>query len=406
MERKPHLFSWFFGIIYCAAACAGARAADADGVTWSRSYGGAADEIAADARPCADGGFIMVGHTSALEYGDSDVWAVRLSATGSVVWERTFGGAGDDRAAAVATTTGGGFAIAGHTDLSRGDVYVVRLDAAGKALWQKTYSKPPAARAVDIEALPGGGFLVLAETGEFSGGAAAWSDIWILKLNPDGGVAWARTIDASTADRPRDILLLPGGAFIVAAAAEEPDARKSGMLFLKLDAGGRDVWRQVHALDDMNDPVSLLPESNGGFMALAVTESPDAGPETRLLSLDAGGALLWDRSFAPGLHNRGNGLARATDGGCVAAGLTRADPGANADAWLMKLTAAGDVVWTRTFGGPAGDAATAVRALPGGGFIIAGDTASFGFGQRDAWLIRCDDFGRVAGDPAPLPHRR
>lgn len=404
MERATKYILWIFIYIYCFTVHAAAQQ-NADTLTWSRSYGSAADESAADALPCEDGGFFMAGRTSALEYGDSDVWAVRLSATGTVVWERTFGGSGDDSATAAATTTDGGFIIAGNTDLNRGDVFVIRLDAAGRALWQKTYSKPPAARAVDIDPLPEGGFLVLAETGEFTGDAAAWSDIWILKLQPAGGVAWARTIDAAAADRPRDILTFPDGSFIASVSASDPETKKSDMLFLKLDANGRDVWKRAYALDDINDPVSLLAGEGDGFMALAVTESADADPETRLLSFDADGALSWDRSFAPGLYNRGRDLARAADGGYVAAGLTRSDPSANSDLWLMKLNPSGDVVWTRTFGGPADDAATAVRALPGG-FLIAGETASFGFGRRDAFLIRCDEFGRVDGDPAPEPFRR
>jgi hypothetical protein len=52
-----------------------------------------------------------------------------------------------------------------------------------------------------------------------------------------------------------------------------------------------------------------------------------------------------------------------------------------------------DTLWTRTFGGTADDAAWCVQPLPGGGYVLAGYTHSFGAGLADAWLIRTDPLG-------------
>ncbi|MFA7198643.1 MAG: SdrD B-like domain-containing protein [Methanoculleus sp.] len=58
----------------------------------------------------------------------------------------------------------------------------------------------------------------------------------------------------------------------------------------------------------------------------------------------------------------------------------------------VAATGAGSstVLWNKTYGGPdAGDAAYAIVSIPGGtGFFLAGETASFGEGKADAWVIR------------------
>ena len=53
-----------------------------------------------------------------------------------------------------------------------------------------------------------------------------------------------------------------------------------------------------------------------------------------------------------------------------------------------------DTVWTRTFGGPRGDGCMAVVQTADGGFVLAGNTFSFGAGENDFYVIRTN----VAGD--------
>jgi hypothetical protein len=65
----------------------------------------------------------------------------------------------------------------------------------------------------------------------------------------------------------------------------------------------------------------------------------------------------------------------------------------SSDIWIVKVSSAGDSLWTRRFGGDDYDNCRAVFDLEDGGFMLTAHTASFGAGYDDAWLIRLTDSG-------------
>src|SRR2546427_10709040 len=101
---------------------------------WARTYGGAQTEDARSAKQTSDGGFIVAGTTNSFGAGGFDMWVVRLDSLGHVVWQRTYGGTGNDFALSVDQTPDGGFIVAGNTaSFGAGsyDAWVLRLDAMG-----------------------------------------------------------------------------------------------------------------------------------------------------------------------------------------------------------------------------------------------------------------------------------
>ena len=89
---------------------------------------------------------------------------------------------------------------------------------------------------------------------------------------------------------------------------------------------------------------------------------------------------------------------QSDDGGYLVAGETGSAGTDSQDVWLVKLDADGKKEWARTFGGPLDDVGYDVNQTADGGYIVAGETHSFGTGSADKsdyWLIKIDSSGNV-----------
>ena len=92
--------------------------------------------------------------------------------------------------------------------------------------------------------------------------------------------------------------------------------------------------------------------------------------------------------------DRGVFVEPTKDGGYVVVGVTRNTDGGDEDVYLVRLNAAGEVLWTHTYGGDDEDNGWCVREVEDG-YVIAGYTKSFGAGGYDGYLIRTDAKGEV-----------
>lgn len=83
-------------------------------------------------------GFTLSGYI--MDGFNSNGWLIRTNQSGSISWERTYGGAKADQFFDMTTTADGGYLLAGVTEswtASTGNVYLVRTDDQGALLWQK-----------------------------------------------------------------------------------------------------------------------------------------------------------------------------------------------------------------------------------------------------------------------------
>ncbi len=90
-----------------------------------------------------------------------------------------------------------------------------------------------------------------------------------------------------------------------------------------------------------------------------------------------------------------NDLRQTSDGGYVVAGMTYSFGAGNLDGWIVKLDASGRIQWQKTYGGSGGESIHTILQTDDGGYITAGQTDSFGSGSEDAWLMKLDARGTV-----------
>jgi len=100
---------------------------------WQKRYGGSSWDWANSIQQTNDGEYIVAGGTYSFGAGYDDFYVLKLDANGNKVWEKTFGGSGEDRAYSIQQTTDGGYIVAGYT-AEYGDVYVIRIDICGNTV--------------------------------------------------------------------------------------------------------------------------------------------------------------------------------------------------------------------------------------------------------------------------------
>ena len=85
------------------------------------------------------------------------------------------------------------------------------------------------------------------------------------------------------------------------------------------------------------------------------------------------------------------------DGGFIVAGETRSFGIIREDFWVLKFDSDGGVEWQMRYGGPLVDEAESIALTDDGGSIVVGHTRSFGSGIRDIWSVKLDSNGGLGG---------
>ncbi len=148
-------------------------------MVWEASYGGSGIDIAHDIAKTKDGGFVVIGSTFSGDghisqsKGESDVWMIKVNSAGTLLWERSFGGSGFDAAQAVTEDKEGGYFVVGNSksldkDLNKNegenDIWVMKINPEGTLVWQRSFGGAGLDFAFDVAEHVDGSLLVVGET--------------------------------------------------------------------------------------------------------------------------------------------------------------------------------------------------------------------------------------------------
>jgi hypothetical protein len=117
-----------------------------------------------------------------------------------------------------------------------------------------------------------------------------------------------------------------------------------------------------------------------------------------LVKTDSSGNKQWDKTFGGTDWDEAHSVQQTSDGGYILAGETNSYGAGSCDFWLVKTDSNGNKQWDKTFGGIDHDKAVSVQQTSDGGYILAGETYSYGAGSRDFWLVKTDSNGNKQWD--------
>jgi hypothetical protein len=303
-------------------------------------------------------------------------------------WIKTFGGNGTDIGRSVQRTSDGGYIIAGLTSpygADDKDVLLIKTDSSGNKEWDKTFGGSNFDRAFSVQETSDGSYIIAGETESYGAGNC---DIWLIKTDSSGDKEWDRTYGAWNYDRSYSVQQTSDGGYVVGGSIDY----SNGMVacLIKIDANGNDLWLRTFNGSSYALGKSVRQTDDSGYILAGLK---DQG--VWLIKTDSSGNEVWDKTFAEsGGEGELNSVQQTKDGGYIIAGRS---PGAfepeSYDVWLIKTDSSGKTLWNKTFGGPGQDWANSVQQTSDGGYIVAGNTWSYGGSNMDAWLIKTDAEG-------------
>ncbi len=133
---------------------------------------------------------------------------------------------------------------------------------------------------------------------------------------------------------------------------------------------------------------------DGGFIVVGTTLSFGAGDfDVYVIRTDANGNTAWTKTYGGADLDEGRSVWQTTDGGFIIAGFTYSFGAGSRDVYLIKINSFGDVLWEKTYGGVSAEIGYSVQQTEDGGYIVVGETSSFGAGNLDVYLIKTDSLG-------------
>jgi hypothetical protein len=218
-------------------------------------------------------------------------------------------------------------------------------------------------------------------------------DGWLVRVTADGEPVWGRTCGGAGDEMLSCIRRTSDGGYVVAGITSSLGAGGNDALLMKFDSDGNQLWTCTYGGPGMEYAQKVQQTSDGGFIVVGGTQSSGGGSwDAWLVKADAAGNEVWSRTFGGAGSDGARGVQQLADGGYIVVGDTASSGAGAEDIWLCRTDAQGNELWSRTFGGSALDWAWDIQTTGDGGYIIAGYTASCGSPDR-ALLLRTDGEG-------------
>jgi hypothetical protein len=258
-------------------------------------------------------------------------------------------------------------------------------------LWTRTLGGIGMDGGYSVQQTTDGGYIIAGET--TSSGAGGW-DVYLIKTDAIGEMVWTKTYGGRGTEAGLSVQEMSEGGYIVVGQTTSFGAGSWDVYLLKTNAAGDTAWARTYGDTAEDRGYSVRQTTDGGYVIAGATASFGAGGwDVYLIKTDAVGDTVWTRTYGGTGQDYGGSIQQTTDGGFIIAGQTTSFGAGSGDMYLIKTDASGDSIWTRTYGGAGWEMAGSVQQTTDGGYIISGYTDTFGAGLSDAYLVKTDAGG-------------
>jgi len=356
---------------------------------WTMTYGGAFEDVAYSVVKTRDNGYALAGRTGSQETESSNFWLVKIDEVGNMQWNRSYEGQDRVNQVTLIQTEDGGYALAGSGLL-------VKTNVNGDMIWNRTYLTEPCNCNVEYVVQTDDAGYALAGNTRIYGD----SDFCLIKTDSEGKTIWNKTYTKTSEDGVFSLISTADKGYAMAGYTEGQTGSRPKILLMKTDEDGNSMWNFTFAPGEGHYVAYSVVQANDGGYVLAGDNSTWIGGSlmTRrycLVKVDSRGFYEWDSECVEASVSRAFSVVQVYDGGFVLAGYKAAFATSPQDCLVVRTDAKGAVIWENTYGGELDDVARCIILADDEGYLVAGQTRSFGAGNWDFWLVRTDGNGVV-----------
>lgn len=339
--------------------------------------------------------------------------------TPSLLWENSYGGTDQDIANSILQTTDEGFVMVGYTFSNNGDVtgnhgqsdyWLVKTDNNGTLLWQKCYGGSNADQAYCIQQTTDGGYIMAGLTHSNDGdvsGHSGFYDFWVVKTDQSGTIQWQKCYGDPDSQIASSIQQTNDGGYIIAG---HTNSITNGYDFwiIKIDESGNLQWQESYGGSNQDDAQSVQQTADGGYIIAGFSSSNDGdvsgnhgNADYWVVKVDASGNIQWQKSYGGSEHDLARSIQQTTDGGYIIAGESLSNDGdvsgnhGSYDFWVVKTDPSGTIQWQKCFGEIHYEVAYTVLQTNDGGYVIGGAFENIEYTSLYNLLIKVDPAGEI-----------
>lgn len=244
----------------------------------------------------------LIGDKKNESYGSFDYWVIKLDAQGEVEWEKTYGGIFSDQLKSISITENGyllggtsNSPISGNktaTHLGESDFWVIQLDNLGNEIWQKTYGGEGDESFAQI-ILTDNGYLLGGSSNSNTSenkkaGSVNGTDFWVLKIDMKGDILWDNTYDVGKWDmlvslvKSKENEYLLGGYASTETLGKKSDTKGiNDFVAIKINQRGELLWNKTIGGNGTDQLKGLTQTRDGGYILAGNSDSKKSADKDR-----------------------------------------------------------------------------------------------------------------------------
>lgn len=338
-------------------------------------------------------------------------------------------------------TTDGGILFVGWTggnpggivpyfpDTTSANVLVGKMDNNKQISWIKLFGGTLGDNGMAACEVPDGGYAVLCivqsldmDVTDHKGA----NDLWLLRLDANGNVIWKKSYGSSYSDVALSVANTPDGGFVMLGNTNGSDGDvpfhyggyfELDWLVVKTDGAGNVQWSRnlgstadeytrgaILAIDDSYYLIGASAGTDNDCTDTAWHSGVRTPYDCYILKMDAAGNVVWSRSYGgSGGEAAFHAIYDKRDSTIMITGLTTSsdymvtENHGLEDVWVVKVNKEGNLIWQKSIGSSKSEGGVSICATHNGGYMILATVGGV-VGRGDMWLIMTDEDGNKIAD--------